>query len=1007
MYAKSSALFLIFSLISFILILITFSIPANVYAQHDQLPIGWHDTAISGSSCSSECMLQGWTCDPDRYSEALRVQFYPDGSNTSVYTYTADVLAEPAVAAACGGYANHRFNSVLPCNSPYRDGNSHSWRVKALGIDSSGNENGVYQPLSGTPKTMTCNCVTMTGPTNLFPQGNISSGFWDLRWDAVPGAVKYPIRIDMDPGPPSTWVGNCSLPQNPGDVCDDNNTSTSYTYYFQEGHAYHWWVHALNVCGQGWDKAGEAWVTVPLPTPTNTPIPTRTPTPIPTRTPTPIPTRTPTPTPTRTPTPTPTPTTPPICGKVCSYDSNCGDPCPYCTDFACSSVFPTPTPTNTPPPTPTPTNTPPPTPTPTNTPTLTPTPTFYQIYGWVWNEANNSIVRTEEGTEGLLSSYIVNLSGDKTDSTTTQGTPIGGLLANYLFTPIYNGLYQVSLVVTPTGSVLDRRQYSYTNPQNVILQGSSEIRDFPFITVTPTSTPTNTPTNTPIPPPPTEIPTPTPTGPCLGLPLPTPVLRAPSHELCTNIKPTFSAQVSNPNMDSVWARFHSDAYETFHRMGSVVPASGGESQWTPEGAYLNNTGGYWWTATAESPACPTSIPAPGWLLNMDHQAPPQPTPPTCTFVSQDLVNGTGKCEFTCSWPADPEPPGASCSDTTEYQPVFRTEPSGGGWKPDWSSDLSNTVKNVEAGDELFSKVMARDGLDNESPYSDEVGGVFCPGIDYGPTNTPTPTGGPTLTPTNTPTPTIALTPTPGAWIQVLGGDVYQKSISLNVPPEKYFLDVIATPAPPFSGGVIFSQSASGLGERSSPTQWEAVTSSGLSNTYSFSYYWEALKDKAFPVNNIIVGASGYYDSTPNDAIYSYPGGGHFTLSTSFTPNPNTEATVFLITGTLEITQDFNSVKPVVFIVNGHIYIDGNVTTLSGLYLTGCERPGNCDGGTFSIASGPDPITIDGMVYAYNLSLSRTYRSLTPTYQFIYQPKYIIALLPYLGRSQVNWQEVKP
>ena len=139
-------------------------------------------------------------------------------------------------------------------------------------------------------------------------------------------------------------------------------------------------------------------------------------------------------------------------------------------------------------------------------------------------------------------------------------------------------------------------------------------------------------------------------------------------------------------------------------------------------------------------------------------------------------------------------------------------------------------------------------------------------------------------------------------------------------------------------------------------------------------------------------------------IYSYSGSGHYTLSPTFDGNrtPDKDVTVMMISGSLEISNDFALSDPkdsVAFIVNGNIYIGPNVTRIPGVYISSQ---------TFSVAASDQPIVIEGMVYANKLNLSRTYYSLTtPTYQFIYQPKYIIDLLPYLGRPQINWQEVRP
>ena len=141
---------------------------------------------------------------------------------------------------------------------------------------------------------------------------------------------------------------------------------------------------------------------------------------------------------------------------------------------------------------------------------------------------------------------------------------------------------------------------------------------------------------------------------------------------------------------------------------------------------------------------------------------------------------------------------------------------------------------------------------------------------------------------------------------------------------------------------------------------------------------------------------------PINSIYSYSGLGYYSLDPTFDGNrtPQKDVTIMLVSGSLEIKQNFSLSDPqdsVVFIVNGNIYIGGDVTRIPGLFISSQ---------TFTIADGDQPIIIDGMVYARTINFNRKFYSLTqPTYQFIYQPKYIIDLLPYLGRPQVNWQEI--
>jgi hypothetical protein len=484
--------------------------------------------------------------------------------------------------------------------------------------------------------------------------------------------------------------------------------------------------------------------------------------------------------------------------------------------------------------------------------------------------------------------------------------------------------------------------------------------------------------------------------------LPTPVLNSPAHENCTNQKPTFSAYVKDPNSDNVWAHFYSDAYEKFSQIGSVQSPTGGNSIWTADSSFLNSTGGYWWTAYTETPSCLRSFDAPARLLNMDYQGPPKPTAPTCAFVSQNYFSG--ECTFKCTWPADPEPTPPSCSDTASYQPGFWTDIDPTPWRPDWSSTFETTVYTAD-GTKLYSQVQAKDGLGNLSPMSDTGGSVDCPNLIF--SDTPTP-GGPTLTPTTvptgtlTPTPTITPTPTPGDWIQVLGGDVYGSSINQPIPLNKYFLYYLSG-ASDASVGVIGSVSGSGsygYGSASvrSPS-W--VVAETLSNKYNFTYYWETLKAKAKSISNTTVGKASDLNST--DSIYSYEGAGLYSFDSTFAGRiaGSSDVTVFLITGTLEINQTFplEAGDTVVFIVNGNIYLGGDIERIPGLYISS---------DTFTIGPGDKGIIIDGMVITKTLTKHRTFQSFdTPAYQFIYQPKYMIDLLGVMGRPQIDWKEVAP
>ena len=905
----------------------------------------------------------------------------------------------------------------------------------------------------------TCKCHVYLEIFTKDPSGNLVNvrGLAAVGKDSTWGDVEYNnhIYVEMAPGAADGGGGIALLsgqliagitPSPGGGYTYDRDLRAGfclfgYWYYCEIVHSYLWNPFATT----GVSTLTYIIVTMtptPTPTPTNTPTPTptNTPTPTPTNTPTPTPTNTPTPTPTNTPTPTPTPYIvaqiqnpggQPFAKQICQASWNCGSASPntiqscavrsdytvsILQDRTCAGV---------------------------STPRyvfndilgVTPVPaasyenpvdstnalygwpkwwtggrnltliSAYNINGWVYNEkTGNPPIR--DAADDLLSGYTVNLSGDKTDSTTTQGSPISGYNANYIFNKITDGIYNVALNVTPTSSVLAP---GYTNPQVAIVAGGIVNAHYPFVTATPTATPTNTPTPTNVPPTSTPIPTPTtilPVTPAVCQTLPTPILNSPAHEECTNQKPTFSAYVKDPNSDSVWAHFYSDAYEKFSQIGSVQSPTGGDSTWTADSSFLNSTGGYWWTAYTETPSCLRSFDAPARLLNMDYQGPPKPTAPTCTFVSRNYFSG--ECTFKCTWPADPEPTPPSCSDTSQYQLSYWTDINPTPTPQSWSSSLETTITGISDGSKMSSQLQAKDGLGNLSPMSDIGGPVDCPKLIF--SDTPTP-GGPTLTPTTvptgtlTPTPTITPTPTPGDWIQVLGGDVYGSIIDQPIPANKYFLDYLSG-ALDESVGVIRSESGSGSYDygkpsRRYPNDW--VVAGALSNEYNFTYYWETLGTIAKNVENTTVVGSAA-DLTTTDEVYKYEGKGYYSLDSSFNGDRNpgvADVTVFLITGTLEITKDFSldSKDSVIFIVNGNIYLGGEVERIPGLYISS---------DTFTIGPGDKRIIIDGMVITKTLTKHRTFQSFdTPAYQFIYQPKYTFDLLGVMGRPQIDWKEVTP
>lgn len=128
----------------------------NSFASNpDSAPVGYQDSPDAAS-----CVLYGWTCDADKYSQPLSIHIYEDSKY--VGQTTANTPNEPGVSSACGNTNNHRFQYSLPSN--FKDGKQHNLTVYAIGVDGNGNPNSVNPSLTGNPKSVTC-AVAVSTPT--------------------------------------------------------------------------------------------------------------------------------------------------------------------------------------------------------------------------------------------------------------------------------------------------------------------------------------------------------------------------------------------------------------------------------------------------------------------------------------------------------------------------------------------------------------------------------------------------------------------------------------------------------------------------------------------------------------------------------------------------------------------------------------------------------------------------------------------------------------------------
>lgn len=92
--------------------------------------------------------------------------------------------------------------------------------------------------------------TTLAAPTGLSPSSTTLGGLTTITWNPVPNATFYYIRTDDKA---DAWLppvcDNGTTPTT-GDVCQ-NPTTNSYSFNFQTGHTYKYWVHAGNANGYG------------------------------------------------------------------------------------------------------------------------------------------------------------------------------------------------------------------------------------------------------------------------------------------------------------------------------------------------------------------------------------------------------------------------------------------------------------------------------------------------------------------------------------------------------------------------------------------------------------------------------------------------------------------------------------------------------------------------------------------------------------------------------------
>ena len=169
-------------------------------ATNPNLPKGTHDL-------SANCTLNGWTCDPNLYSQPLTVEFYE--YNILVGQTTADIPAEPAVSSLCGNNPSHRFVYTFPPNNPIYNNQNHTIKAVALDINADGQPSGKRTDLTQTPLSIVCPPTPpSTSPppvpvpacgTNFNVTCSANGKRATFSWDAIPNAIYYWLRLNKEP----------------------------------------------------------------------------------------------------------------------------------------------------------------------------------------------------------------------------------------------------------------------------------------------------------------------------------------------------------------------------------------------------------------------------------------------------------------------------------------------------------------------------------------------------------------------------------------------------------------------------------------------------------------------------------------------------------------------------------------------------------------------------------------------------------------------------------------
>lgn len=255
------------------------------------------------------------------------------------------------------------------------------------------------------------------------------------------------------------------------------------------------------------------------------------------------------------------------------------------------------------------------------------------------------------------------------------------------------------------------------------------------------------------------------------------------------------------------------------------------------------------------------------------------------------------------------------------------------------------------------------------------------------------------TPTTTPPETPTVTPPGGAseWLQVVGGSVYMPSIDETLPSVggENFLKILTGQSK--SKGILYTEgSAITLTNDGEAGNYMNRTQARYSNlAYAYDYFKQKL------IGQATVQSGNSLSTDPSDNVYSYAGDVNVSGNVTINASGKNNVVIYLIPGNLTINGNINvngSSVPV-FIVRDDIIVSETVSSLKGVFITG-EFTTSGDVSTV--------LAVDGAVYADSFARYRRNSSVNdPTYRFTFEPNYLLPILPYLGKSQVKWEEIAP